>query len=81
MAQRGARHIIVCSRSGISDDASARVVDGCLFHGCQVNEVKGDIGNIEFVRRVFKSARPRIAGVIQGAMVLRVTLSIILPLY
>ena len=71
-AQHGARHIIASSRSGISDDASARVVAGCRSYGCEVTEAKGDIGSIESVRRMFKTASPRIAGIIQGAMVLRV---------
>ena len=78
MAQHGARHIIVSSRSGISDEASARAVDSCLFYGCEVTEAKGDVGNIESVRRMFKSASPRIAGIVQGAMVLRVSLSVVL---
>ena len=73
MAQHGARHIIVSNRSGISDDASARVMDSCRFHGCEVTEAKGDIGSIQFVGRMFKTASPRIAGIIQGAMVLRVS--------
>lgn len=71
MAQYGAKHLIISSRSGINDEASARIVDSCNFYGCQVTEAKGDVGNIESVRQLFKSATPRIAGVIQGAMVLR----------
>lgn len=75
MAQHGARHIIINSRTGISDEASGRVVNSCLFYGCEVIDAKGDVGNIEFVRRMFKSASPRVAGIVQGAMVLRVNLS------
>ncbi|KAI0383025.1 hypothetical protein F5Y04DRAFT_270134 [Hypomontagnella monticulosa] len=71
MAQYGAKHLIISSRSGINDEASARIVDSCNFYGCQVTEAKGDVGNIESVRQLFKSATPRIGGVIQGAMVLR----------
>ncbi|KAL8918766.1 MAG: hypothetical protein Q9208_007163 [Pyrenodesmia sp. 3 TL-2023] len=71
MAKHGARHIIVSSRSGISDEASIRIVDSCLLYGCEVIEAKGDVGNSESVRRLFKSANPRIAGIVQGAMVLR----------
>ncbi|KAI1375608.1 hypothetical protein F4677DRAFT_112302 [Hypoxylon crocopeplum] len=72
MARHGARHLIVCNRSGTTDDASARVVRGCLTYGCEVTEARGDVGDIDFIRRIFKSAHPkRIAGVIQGAMVLR----------
>jgi len=75
MAQHGARHILVSNRSGISDDASARVIQNCLFYGCEVVEAKGDVVDSESVRRMFKSATHRIAGIIQGAMVLRVGLS------
>ncbi|RYP39087.1 hypothetical protein DL767_002350 [Monosporascus sp. MG133] len=72
MARHGARHLIVCNRSGTTDDASARVVRSCLTYGCEVTEARGDVGDADFVRRIFKSAHPkRIAGVIQGAMVLR----------
>ncbi|KAI1504774.1 hypothetical protein F5X99DRAFT_405775 [Biscogniauxia marginata] len=71
MAQLGARHIIINNRSGISDEASARIVASCKFYGCEVSEAKGDVGNIDYVRGMFKSASPRIAGIIQGAMVLR----------
>ncbi|KAH6855501.1 hypothetical protein B0I37DRAFT_423972 [Chaetomium sp. MPI-CAGE-AT-0009] len=73
MAHHGARHIIACSRSGIDDPASARVVYNCRALGCEVTGARGDVSDAEFVRSVFKSARPRIGGVIQGAMVLRDT--------
>ena len=72
MAHHGARHIIACSRSGIEDEASARVVYNCRALGCEVTGARGDVSDAGFVRGVFKAARPRIAGVIQGAMVLRV---------
>lgn len=75
MAQLGAKRIIVCSRSGIGDDGSQKIVLNCLAHGCQVIEAKGDVGNIGFVRTVFKDASPRISGIIQGAMILRVCCS------
>lgn len=72
MAIHGAQHIIASSRSGIEDEASVRIIESCRVHGCKVTEAKGDIGNVDFTRRLFKSANPRIAGIIQGAMVLRV---------
>ncbi|KAI0534837.1 hypothetical protein GGR58DRAFT_519918 [Xylaria digitata] len=71
MAQHGARHIVAVSRSGISDQASARVVRNCLSYGCEVTEAKGDVGNMDFIRRIFKSTIPHIGGIIQGAMVLK----------
>ena len=73
MARHGARHIVVMSRSGIDDEASARCIAHCAAWGCEVTCVKGDVGDASFVDDVFKSAPKRIAGVIQGAMVLRVS--------
>ncbi|CAJ2514330.1 Uu.00g024490.m01.CDS01 [Anthostomella pinea] len=73
MARHGARHIIAMSRSGISDEASARVVRNCASYGCHISEAKGDVSEAKFVLSVFQSSRSgmRIAGVIQAAMVLR----------
>ncbi|KAK4184568.1 hypothetical protein QBC35DRAFT_48282 [Podospora australis] len=72
MARHGAGHIIVCSRSGIDDESSARIVRGCRAYGCEVTAQRGDVCDMSFVRRVFASAHPRpIVGVIQGAMILR----------
>lgn len=73
MARHGARHIIVVSRSGTSDLGSQKTVQSCLAYGCEIVEAKGDVADAEFLRGVFKGATPRIAGVIQGAMVLRVS--------
>ncbi|GAW26928.1 putative polyketide synthase [Rosellinia necatrix] len=71
MAQHGARRIIVNSRSGILDEASARIVASCNLYKCEVIEARGDVGDVAFVRWLFASASLRIAGIIQGAMVLR----------
>lgn len=73
MAQHGARHIVVSNRNGISDDPSSKVVRDCLSYGCKITEAKGDVGDLEAVRRIFKSTSPRIAGIVQGAMVLQVS--------
>ncbi|KAL7787165.1 beta-ketoacyl synthase domain-containing protein [Trichoderma ceciliae] len=70
MAQHGARHIVVNNRSGIKDDASAKIVRDCLFHGCVITEAKGDVGDFEAVSRIFKQTVPRIAGIVHGPMVL-----------
>jgi NADPH:quinone reductase-like Zn-dependent oxidoreductase len=77
MARHGARHIIAMSRSGIQDEASARIVTNCAAYGCRITEAKGDAGDLDFVSRVFRSTQPqRIAGLIQGAMVLRASSSL-----
>jgi NADPH:quinone reductase-like Zn-dependent oxidoreductase len=75
MAKHGARKIIVCSRSGISDEASQKTMRNCLAYGCEIVESKGDAADEEFVRSAFQQASPPVAGVIQGAMILRVSLS------
>jgi hypothetical protein len=72
MAQHGARHLVVSNRSGISDITSAQVVRDCAFYGCEVVESRGDVSDYETVKRVFKSTTPKIAGIIQGAMLLKV---------
>ena len=74
MASHGARRIIVCSRSGLADEASQKTARNCQSYGCEVVEAKGDVADEEFVRGVFNHAWPPIAGVIQGAMILRVSL-------
>ncbi|KAK4868058.1 hypothetical protein LT330_007256 [Penicillium expansum] len=72
LAQHGARYIVSISRSRVHDSASARVHANCDTYGCEVVEAKGDIGDLDFVRRVFRSIQPRrVAGLIQGAMILR----------
>ncbi len=75
MTQHDARHIIVSSRSDISDAASIRIVNSCAFHECKVIETKKDVDNVESVRRMFKFASFRIFDVIQEAMMLRISLS------
>ena len=74
LARHGARHLISMSRSGMGDATSARIVKHCASYGCEVTEAKGDVGDLDFVRSVFRSSRHHIDGVIQGAMVTRVSL-------
>ncbi|KAI0399293.1 hypothetical protein F4802DRAFT_610970 [Xylaria palmicola] len=71
LALHGARKIIVNSRRGIGDTASARIVASCNAYKCEVVAAQGDITDIAFVRTLFESTCPRIAGIIQGAMVLK----------
>lgn len=73
MAQHGAKRIIVVSRSGIEDKASQKTAKNCLSYGCKIIEAKGDVANVDFLKKVFRESSPTIAGVIQGAMILRVS--------
>ncbi|KAI5461899.1 polyketide synthase-like protein [Mariannaea sp. PMI_226] len=69
MARHVASHIIVVSRSGTSDAGSQKTVANCLAYGCEIIEAKGDVAEVEFLRGIFNRASPRIASIIQGAMV------------
>ncbi|KAL8895775.1 MAG: hypothetical protein Q9192_003453 [Flavoplaca navasiana] len=71
MARHGAKHIVVMSRSGYEDKASQRVLNDLLNEGCQVDLAKGDVSELEDVRRAFQEASAPVGGIIQGAMVLR----------
>lgn len=75
MARHGAKYIAVMSRSGYEDKASTRVLDDLYNEGCQVGLAKGDVSDLDDVRRAFQQASVPIGGIIQGAMVLRVSRS------
>jgi acyl carrier protein len=72
MARNGARNIIAMARSGFDDPATQAVLGDLKALGCHVELVVGDVTVLPDVRRAFQqvSSRP-VAGVIQGAMVLR----------
>ena len=72
MAIHGAKRIIVVSRSGLQDNASRKVIINCAAWGCEIVEAKGDVTDLESMRQIFENASPAVAGVIQGAMILRV---------
>lgn len=80
LARHEARHIIVMSRSGTNDKASARVIAHCVEYECEMIKTKGDANDLEFVRSVFKLISHTIVDVIQEAMILRVSFRIITAL-
>lgn len=73
LAKRGAKHLIVLSRSGHDDQKSQKSRQDLRGCGCQVTFVRGDVTIADDVRRVFRTNDPPIRGIIQGAMVLRVS--------
>lgn len=76
LARRGAKHIIAMARSGYDDDVSQATIKSVESEGAEVQLMIGDVSRLEDVKDVFsKSIRP-IAGIVQGAMVLRVSLPI-----
>jgi hypothetical protein len=74
MAKHGARKINVCSRSGISDEASQKTMRNCLAYGYEIVKSKGDAADEEFVRVAFQQASLPITDIIQGVIIIRVNL-------
>lgn len=80
MVRQGARNIIFLSRSGDKKPEARKTIEELVQKGVKVTAYSCDVGNAEQVEEVLrKSAEeyPPIRGVIQGAMVLKVCLSLI----
>lgn len=73
LAKKGAKHIAVMSRSGHHDEMSQGVIKNIHALGSQIDLLKGDVANLEDVRSCFKETTIPIGGIVQGAMVLRVS--------
>ena len=73
LARKGARHLTVVSRSGYQDEKSQAVLQDLEALGTRVCLVKGDVAVPDDVRYAFEQSMKPIAGIIQGAMVLRVS--------
>lgn len=73
IAKHGAKNIVAMSRSGCSDERSQKVIMNCNALGCEVQEAAVDVTNFSEVKKAFQSAKYPVAGIIQGAMVLRVS--------
>ncbi|KAJ0124651.1 hypothetical protein J7T55_005991 [Diaporthe amygdali] len=74
MVARGARYLLLLSRSGTSRPAAQALVDELTSQGAQVLAPPCDITNIDELKNVVEDASqvmPPIKGCIQGAMVLR----------
>lgn len=73
LAKSGAKRLAVMSRSGHEDEKSQRVVKEVQSLGCQIDLLTGDVSVLSDVENAFRQTKARIAGIIQGAMVLRVS--------
>ncbi|RDW89666.1 putative polyketide synthase [Coleophoma cylindrospora] len=71
LARTGAKNLVILSRSGYSDKRSEGVLKNIYAEGCKVDLIRGDVSVLADVRRAFDQASLPIAGLIQGAMVLR----------
>ena len=75
MARHGAKHLVAMSRSDFADKKSQQVLENIAALDSQIDLVQGDVSVIQDVQRAFKAATKPIGGIIQGAMVLRVSRS------
>jgi NADPH:quinone reductase-like Zn-dependent oxidoreductase/NAD(P)-dependent dehydrogenase (short-subunit alcohol dehydrogenase family) len=71
LARHGARNVVILGRSGYDDLRSQAVLKDLAAEGCHADLVRGDVSQFDDVLRAFKTASKPVAGVIQGAMVLR----------
>ncbi|KAI9781693.1 MAG: Type I Iterative PKS [Peltula sp. TS41687] len=71
LARHGARHLVILSRSGSNDEKSKATLVQLDALGTHVDLVQGDVANPQDVQEMFRNSTKPIAGIIQGAMVLR----------
>ncbi|RHZ46920.1 uncharacterized protein CDV56_103490 [Aspergillus thermomutatus] len=72
MVEKGARNLVVLSRSGDESPTNRAFVRDLESQGSHVTTVTGSVANMQDVRRAVAAATQPIAGVIQMSMVLRV---------
>jgi NAD(P)-dependent dehydrogenase (short-subunit alcohol dehydrogenase family) len=73
MARQGAKCLVTLSRSGYDDETSKKVAADIRALGTELILVTGDVTKQEDVNSVFRSVTKPIRGIIQGAMVLKVS--------
>jgi hypothetical protein len=73
MIEKGARHLIILSRSGEELPRNRAFIEDLKSQsGCHVVSVTGSVANLTDTQRAVSAATKPIAGVIQMSMVLRV---------
>ena len=73
MAQHGAKHLVLLSRSGPRDEAAVGDIQRLRDDGIEVIDARGDVSSLDDVRRIIRDIAkelPPLRGVIHGAMVL-----------
>ena len=73
LARCGGTQIVVMSRSGAEDDQSRLILRDTAALGCTLTVVKGDVSVLADVEKAFQSVSVPISGIVQGAMILRVS--------
>lgn len=80
MARKGAKHLIVLSRSGAASQAAAEVVDELSKQGITVAAPKCDVSSADSISEVldeYAKTMPPVRGCINAAMVLNVSIEIL----
>ena len=73
MAENGARHLCLMTRSGAaSDEASSKALEDLEAMECRAQIMQCDVGDAEAVERAVRAAERPIRGVLHAAMSLRV---------
>ena len=78
MARHGAKNLVIMSRGGYGDEKSQAILNDLDAIGTRAQLEQGDVSNLHDVRRIFQKSTIMIAGIVHGAMVLRVSTP---PLY
>lgn len=73
LAKSGAKHLAVISRSGHTDEKSRSIVKQIKALGSSIDLLTADVTSKGDVQRVFNQTTFPVRGIIQGAMVLRVS--------
>lgn len=73
MAEHGAKHVIVISRSAGTKASDKDFVEEMREFGCAIDCCAGDVADFDFLQKTIERAGRPIAGVMQMAMVLRDT--------
>ncbi|KAJ2981691.1 hypothetical protein NUW58_g6624 [Xylaria curta] len=71
LAQQGAKHLAIMSRSGHTDQKSKYVVKQINALGAHIDLLTADVTNAEQVKQAMQQTSAPIVGIIQGAMLLR----------
>ena len=75
LAQQGAKHLAVMSRSGYADVKSRLAIKQITALGCHIDLLIADVTSAKAVTEAMQRTTVPVVGIIQGAMVLRVSSS------
>lgn len=73
MMSRGARKFVFLGRSGLDKEPALRLVEDLSSNGAECKVVRGDVCNIEDVKRTVAQVDGLVGGVVQAAMGLNVS--------